>query len=140
MLCLQKNNSFLSFHWPIFHSKIHKRRGTFFERRGSLLKRTYVEGKTCKTNRDKQVGKGVKNWKFRANVLFEWPRDGSSLKHRRTDVQVGLQKNEKYKKLWCSECCELFPTPHNEYISFYYNFKKFPKSIYTRGCLFSWFL
>ena len=28
-LSLQKNNYFLSFHFPIFHSKIYKHQGTF---------------------------------------------------------------------------------------------------------------
>ena len=31
MLNLQQNNSFLSFHFPIFRSKIHKHPETFFE-------------------------------------------------------------------------------------------------------------
>ena len=62
-------------------NKRHKRHGTFFEREGNSLKRTYVEGGgggrrrgvTCKTNRKEQGegGSGVKNWKFRANLLFE---------------------------------------------------------------------
>ena len=44
MLSLQKNNSFLSFHSPKFHVKIHKHPGTLFERGGgNSLKPTYVE-------------------------------------------------------------------------------------------------
>ena len=43
-LSLPKNNSFLSFHSSIFHSKIHKHPGTFFEKWwGNLLKPTFVE-------------------------------------------------------------------------------------------------
>ena len=30
-------------------------------------------GGTCKTNRNEQGGRGFKNWKFRANILFDWP-------------------------------------------------------------------
>ena len=48
-------------------NKRHKGRETFFERGGgNSLKRTYVEegGATCKTNRNEQGGRGVKNWKF----------------------------------------------------------------------------
>ena len=61
MLNLQKINYFLSFHSPILHSKIHERRGTFFERRGgNSLKCTYVERKgTCKTSRDTNMEGGV---------------------------------------------------------------------------------
>ena len=44
MLSLQKNN-FLSFHFLIFHSKIHKHPGTFLEREsGNSIKWTYVDG------------------------------------------------------------------------------------------------
>ena len=46
-----------SFHFLVFHLKIHKRRGTFFERSCNSLKRTQVEGRTCKTNSDEQ-GRG----------------------------------------------------------------------------------
>ena len=65
--------------WFFIRNKHHKRRRTFFERGGgNSLKRTYVEGVgggggTCKINRNGQEGRGVKNWKFWANVLFEWP-------------------------------------------------------------------
>ena len=63
MLSLQKKpNYFLSLHSPIFLSKIHKRRGTFFETvRGNSLKRTYVEGGVCKLNRDEHGGGGGQN-------------------------------------------------------------------------------
>ena len=39
------------------------------------LKQTYIEGEwgPCKTNRNKQWGTWFKNWKFWANILFEWP-------------------------------------------------------------------
>ena len=37
-----------------------------FLRGGSTLKRTYIEAE------EKEGGGGVKNWKFRANILFEW--------------------------------------------------------------------
>ena len=63
LLCwvYKKKNSFLSFHPLIFHSKIQKRRGTFWEGgRGDSLKWTYVEGGTCKTNSDKQGRTGLK--------------------------------------------------------------------------------
>ena len=39
------------------------------------LKRTYVEGVTRKKNMDERGGRGVKNWKFRANELLEWSQD-----------------------------------------------------------------
>ena len=70
MLSLQKN-SFHFFHFPIFHSKIHKRSETFFER--GYLTKGVGRGKwgTCKTNTDKKTREVIKNWKFRANVLFE---------------------------------------------------------------------
>ena len=64
-----KINSFLSFQSPIFHSKIHKCR---------------VEGGRrvhIKQTGMSKGGEGVKNWKFQANVLFEWPQkthNGSS--------------------------------------------------------------
>ena len=73
MLGLQKMFSFLSFLPPIFHFKIHKRCGTFFEReRVNSLKRTYFEGGgTCKTN--KGGGTGGQKLEILSEVLFEYP-------------------------------------------------------------------
>ena len=73
MLGLEKNYFFLSFH-PSFYirNKHHKHRGTFLRGgKGDSLKQTYIEGGTCKSNRNQQGGSGVKNWKFQVNVLFE---------------------------------------------------------------------
>ena len=52
-------NSFLSFHSPIFHSKI-RSLDDYFLNWGemNLLKRTYVEGGIFETNRKEQGGKG----------------------------------------------------------------------------------
>ena len=46
------------------------------------LKRTYVEGVTRKKNMDERRRRGVKNWKFRANELFEWSQDKERNKNR----------------------------------------------------------
>ena len=57
-------NSLLSFHSPIFHSKIHKRRRTLFQRREfggrmvNSLKRTYVEGVHVKRTGTNKGGEG----------------------------------------------------------------------------------
>ena len=51
-----KKNSFLSFQSPIFHSKIHKRRGTFFERRVTHEKERTLRGEV----HVKQTG--TNNW------------------------------------------------------------------------------
>lgn len=59
MLRLQKKN--ISFHSPIFYLKIHKRQLNFFEsgEGANSPKWTYIEGHTCKMNKEKQGG--VKN-------------------------------------------------------------------------------
>ena len=46
------------------YSKIHKRRATFFERRVEVnsLKQAYIEGGTCKTNRDEHGGGKIGNF------------------------------------------------------------------------------
>ena len=80
MLILQKNDSFLSFHSPIFHSKIHKHSGTFSERGwGKSLKWTYVEEGGGLHVKWTGMNKGgadqkflIKIKKFWVNVLFEW--------------------------------------------------------------------
>ena len=65
MLRLRKNNYCLSFHFPIFHSKIHKHLATFFEREmGNSLGNSseYMlrgEEGTYKMNRDEQGGRRV---------------------------------------------------------------------------------
>lgn len=71
MLGLQKMFSFLSFLPPIFHFKIHKRCGTFFERGFNSLKQTDVVG-TYKKNRGVQWGRAskIENVDFRANLHF----------------------------------------------------------------------
>ena len=62
----KKINSFLPFDTQIFHSKIYKLCGTFYERGGTnLVKRTG-------TNERTRERRGVKNWKFRVNLLFGW--------------------------------------------------------------------
>lgn len=62
---------FSLFPHPIFHSKTH--RGTFFVKDGgNSLKRMHVAGGHIKSNKDEQ-GKGVKNWKFQANILSQCP-------------------------------------------------------------------
>ena len=38
---------------------------------GNSLKQTYIEGVHVKRTGTNKGGKGVKNWKFRANILFE---------------------------------------------------------------------
>ena len=62
---------FSLFPHPIFHSKTHQR--TFFVKDGgNSLKRMHVAGGHIKSNKDEQ-GKGVKNWKFQANILSQCP-------------------------------------------------------------------
>ena len=63
LLCwvYKKINSFLSFHPPTLYSKLAEAsRNFFWEGVNSVSERT-LRG-------------GVKNWKFRANLLFEWPQ------------------------------------------------------------------
>lgn len=57
----------------IFHSKILKHCGTFFERGRNSLKRTNIERGISKSNRNEQGGNRVKNSKFQASVLFKCP-------------------------------------------------------------------
>ena len=91
MLSLQKNQFFsLSSHSPFpqffIRNKNHKRQNFFWEEgwkwgvggevlRGNSLKQTYIDGgvhvKRIGTNKGRR---GVKNWKFWANLLFEWPQ------------------------------------------------------------------
>ena len=68
--------------WFFVRNKRYKRRRTFFERGSNSLKRTYVEimvegrgggGVHVKRTGTNKKRRGVKNWKFWANVLFEWP-------------------------------------------------------------------
>ena len=44
---------------------------TFFERDGNSIKCKYLDGGTCKRNRDKTREEGVKKIKFQKNILFE---------------------------------------------------------------------
>ena len=108
----KKNNYFLSSHSPIFHLKIHKGRGTFFERRGNSLKQACVEGVHIKRTR----GEGVKHWKFRANVLFEWPHiyhvvwvtyenPVDDIMDKYYDVINFISKQLHFKKAWSSQFC-----------------------------------
>ena len=86
----KKINYFLSFHPPsplrfFIQNKRHMRRGTIFERGGNSVKQTYVVGGgggggTCKTNRNEQDGKWVKNWSFEQTYFFN--------KHSETIVHV----------------------------------------------------
>ena len=61
MLRLRKNNYCLSFHFPIFHSKIHKHLATFFERGMGNSSEYMLRGEegTYKMNRDEQGGRRV---------------------------------------------------------------------------------
>ena len=77
MLSLQKKLILFSLFTPRFfiRNMRHKRRGTFFERRGNSLKQTYVErGGTCKTNRNEQEGrKGSKTGSFERTYFLNDP-------------------------------------------------------------------
>ena len=67
----KKNNSFLSFHSPIFHSKIMNVVETFFETRGNSVKRTYVDGgRTCKKEQGQTMGEGGQKLKISSERTF----------------------------------------------------------------------
>ena len=78
LLCwaYKKFNSFLSFHSPVFYSKIHKRRGKFFERGEGVnsLKRTYVEKEVHVKRTETNKGEGgAKIGNFEQTYFFNAP-------------------------------------------------------------------
>ena len=73
-MSFKRISSFLSFHSPIFHLKIHKRCGTFFEKMGGGGVLTHESRRTLrggwgthKTNIDKQGG--IRNLKLNVPKL-----------------------------------------------------------------------
>ena len=89
---------FLSFHSPIFHSKIHKRRVMFFQRGGgNSLKRRYVEGWGIHVNEQGRTrGEGgvstIRN--FERTYFLNVPVPRGHIQHKKPFSVANLEFNQ----------------------------------------------